>query len=237
MEAAVARDKHACPACGGDAHWNPAKQALVCPYCGTTAPASLDAASGLIVEHDLASALRSVPEEGRGWRAEKHSVKCRSCQAISVIDASRVGQRCDFCGAAQLIPYEQTKAPISPESILVFKLSEPQVREAIRAWYGSHWLAPGKLKSRAMTDVVKGLYIPYWTFDAHADASWTAESGYYYYEMEQYRGPDGKTLTRRVQRVRWEPSAGHLQHFFDDELVPGTKGVHEKLLRQVEPFP
>ena len=26
-------------------------------------------------------------------------------------------------------------------------------------------------------------------------------------------------------------------HFFDDELVPASKGVHPKLLRRVEPFP
>ena len=37
--------------------------------------------------------------------------------------------------------------------------------------------------------------------------------------------------------MRWQPAAGHLRHFFDDELVPGTVGVHPKLLREVEPFP
>ena len=30
-----ALDKHACPACGAQAEWNPAKQLLVCPFCGT----------------------------------------------------------------------------------------------------------------------------------------------------------------------------------------------------------
>jgi len=37
--------------------------------------------------------------------------------------------------------------------------------------------------------------------------------------------------------VRWQPASGSLRHFFDDELVSGTVGVHAKLLRQVEPFP
>jgi len=39
-------------------------------------------------------------------------------------------------------------------------------------------------RSRALTDTVKGLYIPYWTFDAQVHADWTAESGYYYYETD-----------------------------------------------------
>ncbi len=37
--------------------------------------------------------------------------------------------------------------------------------------------------------------------------------------------------------MRWEPAAGELDHFFDDEPVPATKGVDHALLRGVEPFP
>jgi hypothetical protein len=69
----------------------------------------------------------------------------------------------------------------------------------------------------------------------HAD--WTAESGYYYYETETYRDSDGETKERQVQRIRWEPSWGALDHFFDDELVPASRGVDAELLQRVEPFP
>ena len=51
------------------------------------------------------------------------------------------------------------------------------------------------------------------------------------------RGTDGRLETRQVQHVRWIPAAGELEHFFDDELVPGTVGIHPKLLRRIEPFP
>jgi hypothetical protein len=33
------------------------------------------------------------------------------------------------------------------------------------------------------------------------------------------------------------PAAGEIDHFFDDEPVPGTHGVDLGLLKQVEPFP
>ena len=82
----TARQKYHCPACGAEAHWNPAKQALVCPFCGTESPAhGRDAAAPRrsIVEHDLAAALRSIPDSARGWQAAKISVRCQSCQAIS----------------------------------------------------------------------------------------------------------------------------------------------------------
>ena len=240
MPEATAQMKFACPACGAAAEWNPAKQALVCPFCGTTSPAQmkLDAAGQQVIkEHDLVAAIRGIPDDKRGWQAKKTSVKCQSCQAISVFDPERVGQRCDFCGSAALVPYEEIKEAFRPESLLPFKISDTQVRDSIRRWYGSRWFAPNKLKRAALTDTVKGLYIPYWTFDAQAHADWTAESGYYYYETETYTDSQGKIQTRQVQKIRWVPSNGALDHFFDDELVPASRGVQPEMLRRIEPFP
>jgi hypothetical protein len=237
MSEVTARRKYACPACGAEAEWNPAKQALICPYCNTVSPAQIDAATGEIIERDLAAALRDLPDTQRGWQAEKTAVKCQSCQAISVFDPTRVGQRCDFCGSAALVPVEQIKAPIRPESLLEFKLPETQIRDQLRQWYGSRWFAPNALKGRALTDTVRGLYIPYWTFDAQVHAEWSAESGYYYYETESYTDAQGRHQTRQVRKTRWVPSSGSLDHFFDDELVPASRGVGTALLRKIEPFP
>lgn len=237
MAEVTAREKFHCPACGADAHWNPAKQALVCPYCGTVSPGTFNEATGTIEEHDLVRALREVPSDQRGWKTQKISVKCQSCQAISVFDPGKIAQRCSFCGSAQIVPYEQVQAPISPESLLQFKVSENQVRDAVRAWYGNRWFAPNRLRSAALTDTVKGIYLPYWTFDAQVHADWTADSGYYYYVTETYRDANGRTQTRQVQKIRWQPSAGSVDHFFDDELVPASRGVDPELLRKIEPFP
>jgi hypothetical protein len=240
MSSATAQKKFQCPACGAEAIWTPAKQALICSYCGTTSPAQVElTATGeeIIREHDLAAALRSIPDDKRGWQAQKTSVRCQSCQAISVFDATRVGQRCDFCGSSALVPYEEIKETFSPESLLPMQWSEPQVRESIRSWYGSRFWAPNKLRRQAMTDQVRGLYIPYWTFDAQVHADWTAESGDYYWETESYTDAQGRSQSHQVRKVRWYPSSGSIDHFFDDEMVPATRGVRPGLLRGVEPFP
>ena len=229
--------KDSCPACGAQAIWNPAKQALTCPYCGTEAPTELNTDTGEIQEIDLVQTLRTLPEDLRGWKTEKKTVKCRNCHAVSVFDPKEVGKNCDFCGSPELVDYEEIKAPIRPQSLLPFKLDETRVREAMRSWYASKWFAPGKLKAKALLDTVHGVYLPYWTFDARVAADWTADSGTYYYTTESYRDSQGNIRTRQVQHVRWTPAAGHVDNFFDDEPVPGAHGIHVELLREIEPFP
>jgi hypothetical protein len=230
-----AQRKFSCPACGGEATWNPAKQQLVCSFCGTESPLR-EAPSAPVAERDLAAALRGIAGDRRGWQADKRQVRCQSCNAISVLDPARQGQNCGFCGSAQLVPYQESEPAFRPESLLPFKVSEAEARERIRAWYGKLWLAPSALKRRAMTDTVRGLYLPYWTFDARVDAEWTAEAGYYYYTTESYVD-NGRMRTRQVQRIRWEPAAGRVSHLFDDDLVCASVGVHPGLLRRIEPFP
>jgi ribosomal protein S27E len=237
MGEVTALNKHPCPECGGESAWNPARQALVCPYCGTIVPGQPKADGSGIAEHDLAAALRNIPDSGRGWQEKKISVKCQSCNAISVFDPGRAAQRCDFCGSPAILPYEETRDPIRPESLLPIKLAEAAVRDSLRQWYGTRWFAPNRLKKAALTDTLKGVYLPYWTFDAKAHADWTAESGYHYYITETYTDANGNQQTRQVQQTRWEPSSGSVDHFFDDELISGSTGIDAALLTKIEPFP
>jgi hypothetical protein len=236
MADVTALQKYPCAACGAQAEWNPGRQLLVCPFCGTSAPFDIKA-DGTIVEHDLAKALRETPEAERGWLTAKRTVKCQSCQAVSVFDPERVGQNCDFCGSPALVDYQEIKAPVRPQSLLPFKVTEGQVREQIRRWYASKWLAPNSLKRMALVDRVHGVYIPYWTFDARVICPWQADAGHYYYTTETYRDNQGRSQTRQVRHVRWEPASGEVRHFFDDEPVPATRGVSHNLLAQALPFP
>lgn len=233
----AALDKHACPECGGDLEWNAAKQALVCPYCGTVAPWTPgDAAPGTIAELDLAQALARADDGGRGYGGARTQVQCQSCRAISVFEAGCVAERCAFCGSPAIVPYAALKDAITPQSLLPFRVSEPQVRDAIRRWYGTRWFAPNRLRRAALTDTLRGVYLPYWTFDAHVHADWTAESGTYYYTTERVLR-NGRWETTQVQHVRWTPASGTVEHFFDDALVAGSEGVRGDLLAKIEPFP
>ena len=227
---ATALEKYHCPACGAEANWSPTRRALVCPFCGTQSPVTLETRSDhtVIVEHDLVDALRRIPDEARGWQAVKTTVRCQSCRAISVFDPDKVGSRCEFCGSAQLVPDSEVKDAFRPESLLPLTITETQARDLIRGWYSRQWFAPNALNARALTDTVRAVYLPYWTFDAKTDAHWTADSGTYYYTGS------GKS---RQRHVNWTPSSGALSHVFDDDLVSASLGVEARWLHGVEPFP
>lgn len=222
--------KHPCPECSGDLEWSAAVQALKCPYCGTVVASAppLPNEQGEIREHDLAQALRTAQPAQRGWGTEKREIQCQSCRAISVFADNQAADKCAFCGSPSIIPHAISQDAITPQSVLPFKVAQAQCRESLRRWYSSRWFAPSKLKRAALTDTLKGVYLPYWTFDARVDAAWSADRGDHYYE-----GSGDK----RVQKTRWRRASGSLEHHFDDELIPGTVGVHAKLLSAIEPFP
>ena len=127
-----------------------------------------------------------------------------------------MGQNCDFCGSPELVDYDEIKAPIRPESLLPFKVAESTVRQSMRRWYAKKWLAPSRFKKRAMVDTVKGLYIPYWTFDSWVQCSWMADAGYYYHQTEVFGGSGGRRQSRQVQKVNWRFVEGTLDDLFDD---------------------
>ncbi|KRG42240.1 hypothetical protein ARC78_09870 [Stenotrophomonas pictorum JCM 9942] len=185
----------------------------------------------------LLQSMAATPAAQRGYGAQSREVQCQSCHAISVFVAGKVADRCEFCGSPSIIDHQSLGDAITPQSLLPFKISDGQVRDGMRKWYGTRWFAPNRLKRAALTDTLKGVYLPYWTFDAQVSARWTAEAGYHYYVTVSYRDSNGNTRTRQEQRTRWEPAAGSLRHFFDDELVPGTVGVHMALLHKIGSFP
>lgn len=164
-----------------------------------------------IKEHFLAENLRNVPEAARGWQVPKTEVRCETCGAISVFDDGVDVGRCDFCGATAFVPYAELKQSLRPESVLEFKLSEGAARESVRRWYARRWLAPADLQEHALTDTVRGLYIPYWTFDATASVHWLS--------------PEDSPATLRGETR------------FDDVLVPASGGLNHAALAALEPFP
>lgn len=231
-------ERHVCPECGGKGEWDPGKRMLVCPYCGTqferVGPPPLASA---IQEHDLEDMLARLGEASASVNTAERRVQCAHCHAVLTRAAAHVGQSCDFCGAPEMLDYDEIEAPIHPESLLPAVVSKEKAYHALKDFLASKWFAPNDLKRRNLVDRIHGVYLPYWTFDASAECPWTAESGTYYYVTVTERGPNGQTRTRQERRVRWSPASGHVSTWFDDILVQASKGLNASILAKLEPFP
>ena len=87
---------------------------------------------------------------------------------------------------------------------------------------------PNDLKKAQLNfERFKGVYIPYWTYDANYDTSYTGLRGDHYYVTETVRIGD-KTVTRQVQKTRWTPASGSVNGFHDDLLVIASTSLPDK---------
>ena len=104
-----------------------------------------------------------------------------------------------------------------------------RVRDDIRRWWRSKWLAPGRLARAALVDTVHGLYIPYWTFDAQVHCPWDAEAGHYYYVTVEGRDSKGRRVTRQERRIRWEAGVRRRRSLLRRRAGAGHAGAAARL--------
>jgi hypothetical protein len=146
---------------------------------------------------------------------------------------------CPFCGSNQVVEQPPDPNLIRPESLIPFGVDEARANRLFLTWLGSGLFHPNDLKKFGGGQKLNGVYLPFWTYDAHAESDWRAESGTYYYETETvWVERDGKRVqeTRQVQKVRWWPSSGHHAFDYDDVLVYATNSIDVKMIEKVYPF-
>lgn len=66
---------------------------------------------------------------------------------------------------------------IIPDGVLPFQIDRNRVGELFRKWLKGRWMAPGELKHLYQQEKLQGIYLPYWTFDAKADAAIRLRAG------------------------------------------------------------
>ncbi|MCC6553904.1 MAG: zinc ribbon domain-containing protein [Polyangiaceae bacterium] len=234
-EQGASGQNYPCQSCGAKLSYDATRQAMRCPYCGAQ-QAVTQAATPQAV------ATREIPlEEGlrlaqRGYGAPVTSVSCNDCGATVTVNPGEQTAACAFCASHQILAREAAAGAIRPESMVPFTVDKTTANRTFEQWLGGLWFRPNDLKKMARLEQMGGVYIPFWTFDAHVYSQWQAEAGYYYYETEHYRDEQGNTQTRQVQRTRWEPAHGHRSDAFDDVIVCASKGLPEELVSRFRTF-
>jgi hypothetical protein len=122
-----------------------------------------------------------------------------------------------------------SKLRLNVQAVLPFQIDSDKALSIYRQWVASRWFAPNDFKRRATRgEAMRGIYMPYWTYDAATTTWYTGSRGDAYYVTEMVPVTQNNRTTmqpRQVRRIRWSPASGKVAVGFDDVLVPASKSV------------
>ncbi|PKP19831.1 MAG: hypothetical protein CVU05_10455 [Bacteroidetes bacterium HGW-Bacteroidetes-21] len=236
MEEPILKDTNqkevTCKNCAAKLTFKPGTSSLVCEYCG--------AENEIEVQETVAEELdfdKFISEEYNNIQKEEvTTVACESCGAKTTFNPHVVSDFCPFCGSVLVSKKPETSNFFRPSLLIPFTLDHKKAFENFQLWIKKLWWAPSNLKKYAVQEEkLKGLYIPYWTYDSQTYSRYTGQRGDDYYVTET-RTVNGKTESHQVKKTRWTSVSGNISHFFDDVLVCASKSLPVKYIDKLEPW-
>lgn len=222
--------EYKCPACGGALEFSSELQKMKCPYCDSEY--DMDVLKALDadladMDHDDLSWQTPDTAEWSGEAAEgMHSYVCESCGGEIIGDDSLAATACPFCGNPVVLMH-QFAGQLLPDCIIPFKLNKENAMEAYRNHIKGRSLLPKLFARQNHIDEIKGVYVPFWLYDADVDASllyratrvrtWN-DSSYNYTETSYYS----------IKR------SGSIA--FDNIPVDGSTKIADDITESIEPF-
>ena len=197
-----------CKKCGGVVQYSPDHENLKCLYC--RAIAEIDKTAAEIVENDFNYwEKRAIEEAGDDCMAATHEVRCTRCGGEAAMPPNVLNAECAFCRTPLLVSNAAVKRFWKPNYMLPFKVSAKTGRQHFVKWLRKQWLVPSKLLKNAVAhDALKGVYIPFWTYDAMTTTP--------------YRGENAAAVGNAT-----------LNRFFDDVVVPASKTLDASIIGQL----
>ena len=221
---AVMEEGKKCPKCGGMMVFSPVTGMLSCPYCEYSEEiAAADVPSDGAQELDFLAAENTADCD---WGMEQITLLCQSCGAESVYPASQLAEVCPYCGSNHLIE-QPGRETMKPGGVVPFQITQQEASKKFASWMKGRWFAPNDAKY-VKPDAFKGVYAPYWTFDANTTSEYSARYG----KNRTVRTSDGKTRTE----TDWYDTSGMYTEFIDDALTPGTTRYDAIVLDRILPF-
>ena len=219
-----------CPCCDGAIEFDSQSQNMKCPYCDTEFEiADLQTYNEVLsnqpednMQWDAAAGQEWQPGETEGMRI----YTCNTCGGEIVGDETIGATECPFCGNP-VVMTGQFAGALKPDLVIPFKLDKKAAMEALKKHYSGKKLLPKVFRDENRIKEVKGLYVPFWLFDADADA-------FARYKATKTRvWSDSRynyTETSFFQVVR----AGTLG--FENVPVDGSTKMDDTLMESIEPF-
>lgn len=221
--------KKSCINCGAELTYEPGTDLITCDYCGHKE--TIEQSDQLFEELELHKYLDKMGAQSHSM--EISMLHCKNCGANQHVEESYKSLHCVYCTMPLIIEDSYQEDWIVPGAVLPFQLDQKKAHQVFKKWVDGLWWAPNNLQRATINpEYTKGLYVPYWTFDAQLVADYQGQRGDYYYVTKTVgSGKNKRTVQER--RTRWSPAAGTINGFVDDTLVKATKQTKSQIPREV----
>ncbi len=217
-------DDFRCKNCGGMMRFNPRTKNLKCENCGT--------------EENLPQILtwkrHSINEYEKRIKNEVAEVmtiiECTSCGATIEMNSHETSGKCPYCDS-NIVMGEKAVSVLEPDGMRPFLVDKKEIGNLFSNWVKGRWFAPNALKNLYQSGKVTGVYLPYWSFDNHADSSYTAEGGI---DRTETYEEDGKTKTRTV--TDWYNTRGDVKNEFKNIIMRASRTLNDGLIKSLGGF-
>ena len=189
--------EYKCPNCGGAIRFDTAAQKMKCPYCDTEFDMDTLKDYDNILNGDEKETINWSAPNGSWEEGERDGLSvysCNSCGGEIVGDDTLGATSCPFCGNPVVMTGKWEKG-LRPDLVIPFKLDKKQAKEKFYNFLKGKILLPKIFKDENNIEEIKGLYVPFWLYDAATNSrfrfkckkirSWS-DSSYTYTETSNY---------------------------------------------------
>ena len=166
------------------------------------------------------------------------SLACQDCGATLRFHGTRT-TRCPYCASPSVLARPASPDLPNPDFVVAFGISEASALERAKNWTRSRGVFTHGGILRASIEDVRGVYLPAYLYTSIGSASYSAQIGEDYQEIETYAETvNGRTemRTRTVTKTEWRSLTGEWQGYFRDVVVSASRGLPNAELEAVEPF-
>ena len=214
--------EYKCPCCGGVVEFDSASQRPKCPYCDTEF--NIDELKA--AQKNNFTEVESNPEVPKTTEDGLLVYVCESCGGEIVTDATTAATHCPYC-TNPIIMKGQLSGELTPDLVIPFKLDKKSAKAAFAKHLTGKPLLPKVFKTEAHINEIKGIYVPFWMFDAHS-------SGDFSFEATTVRKYD--TASHHVTETKYYSVRRSGTVDFSDIPVDGSEKMANDLMESLEPY-
>ncbi len=219
-----------CPSCGGAIEFDPTEQKMKCPYCDSEFETEVLKALDEEDRNAQPDKMEWEISAGTDWDSgEADGIKvyiCTSCGGEIVADETTAATSCPYCDNPVVIS-GQVSGNLKPDFVIPFKTTKKQAKEALKKHLHGKKFIPKSFKDENHLEEIKGIYVPFWLFDANAKA----HINYRATRVRHWSDTKYNYTKISTYRVRRGGFIG-----FEHVPVDGSSKMADDLMESIEPY-